>query len=116
MALAEEGEVSFSRPPKPGPGIPAGTPIGAFASAHGDEMNRPESVLPHHVVTVVIRDDSPMMNTQSPPRRRSVRIELTDEQLEVLALEWVGRSGGADIYEEIESMWIEPDDGEGCVR
>ena len=60
------------------------------------------------VLTVLIRDAGPMINFQDPPTHRSVRIHLTDEQVDSLALQCTGTSGGNPIYEDISSCFIEP--------
>ena len=58
-------------------------------------------------LTVIIRDDSPFMYLQEPPRHRSVNIEFTPEQAEQLKLKSIGRSGGQEWFEEISQCFIE---------
>lgn len=40
--------------------------------------------------------------------RRTVQIELTDEQAALIAPRHLGRSNGVDYHEEIGQCWIEP--------
>jgi len=58
-------------------------------------------------LTVVIRDESPLIHMQEPVNHRTVHIELTQEQREQLALKCVGRAGGTDLYEQIASAFLE---------
>lgn len=63
--------------------------------------------IPDVSLRVVIRDSSPFIFMQEPVKHRSVRIELTPEQRDQLALECIGKSCGADIYEEISQAFLE---------
>jgi len=65
---------------------------------------------PGRILTIVIRDDSPMIFCDDSPTYRSVRIPLTDEQMETLALRWVGRSGVTDYHETISKVFLEPEE------
>lgn len=62
-------------------------------------------VYPERILTVVIRDDGPMVVSGDAPAYRSVRVTLTDEQVRMLELRW---SGHGDLYEEISRCFIEP--------
>jgi hypothetical protein len=71
--------------------------------------------LPGYVLTVVIRDDSPMVFCNDLPAYRSVRVQLTGEQRKMLALQYTGSSGTSDFYETISHCFIEPpEEVEGC--
>ncbi len=67
-----------------------------------------EQKTPGRILTVVIRDDSPMIHCGDSPAYRSVQIELTDEQLARIGLRWTYSSGSNDYYEEISRCFIEP--------
>ena len=58
-------------------------------------------------LTVIIRDESPFMYLQEPPRHRSVSIEFTPEQKEKLELKSIGWNGGQEWFEEISHCFIE---------
>ena len=64
--------------------------------------------LPNKTLTVVIRDDSPLINAGDTPRYRTVQVELTDEQLQKLKLRYSHSSGMNLYYEEISQCFIEP--------
>lgn len=59
------------------------------------------------ILTVLIRDDTPMIHCNDTPAYRSVRIELTDEQREQIALRATGSTSGNPIYEAISKCWLE---------
>lgn len=65
--------------------------------------------LPNKWLTVIIRDDNPMIHCQDSPSYRSVLIELTDEQVQKMALRCNGMSGGNPIYETVSKCFIEPE-------
>ncbi len=67
-----------------------------------------EPIIPNNILTVIIRDNSPMIFLQDAVSHRSVKIELTHEQVEQLKLNWIGTSCGHDYYEEIAQCFIEP--------
>ena len=67
----------------------------------------PKDRLVPGAMTVVIRDDSPMIHCGDSPSYRTVRIDLTDEQRRAIALHWTGRQGETDIYEVISKAIIE---------
>jgi hypothetical protein len=58
-------------------------------------------------LTVIVRDYSPVVFMEDPVRHRSVRIALTPEQVEQLALRWTGTQGGSSLYEEISHCFLE---------
>ena len=64
-------------------------------------------VFPNRVMTVIIRDDSPMIHCVDSPSYRAVRVPLTDEQIEMLKLRHVGSVGSIDYYEAISRAIIE---------
>jgi hypothetical protein len=71
------------------------------------EYEMQEQKLPGNILTVVIRNDAPLIHCGDCPSYRSVRIELTDEQLNLLGLKWTSSSGKDDYYEEISRCFIE---------
>jgi hypothetical protein len=62
---------------------------------------------PGNQVTVIIRNDAPLIHCVDSPSFRTVRIALTPEQVNALELEWVSTSNGIDHYEEISKMILE---------
>ena len=69
--------------------------------------NHPDR-LPENTLTVVIRDDSPMIFSQDAPSYRSVKITLTEEQRRDMYLECTGSQGSTPIYEVVSKCFIEP--------
>lgn len=65
-------------------------------------------------LTVIIRDNSPFIFMQEPPTHRSVTIELTDEQLNSLKLNYIGVSCGQEYYESISKAFLETGKEESC--
>jgi hypothetical protein len=63
--------------------------------------------LPGNTLTVIIRDDSPLIFCDDTPRYRSVQLKLTDEQRNDIALKLMGTNCGNDVYESISSCFIE---------
>jgi hypothetical protein len=61
-------------------------------------------------LTVIFRDDSPMMFCNDSPSYRSILIELTPQQEEQLKPRYVGCSGATKYYEAISKCFIEPED------
>ena len=59
-------------------------------------------------LTVIIRDDTPLICAGASSRYRSVSIPLTEEQKGMLQMKHVCSSGGRDLYEEIDRCFIEP--------
>ena len=60
------------------------------------------------VLTVILRDDSPMIHFGDSPAYRSVRVELTPEQVAAIAPRKTGSSGRREEYESISKAFIEP--------
>ena len=58
-------------------------------------------------ITVIIRDDSPMLFCGDSPRYRTKVIKLTKEQINQIELKCIGRQAGKDMYEEISSCILE---------
>jgi len=65
---------------------------------------------PNVKLTVVLRDDAPNIHLGCSPAYRSVTIQLTDEQLERLALKHTHRSAGVKYFEEIAMCFLEAND------
>ena len=63
--------------------------------------------LPNRIITVIIRDDSPMIYAGDCPSFRVVEIELTDEQLATLELRKTHTVSGKGCYERISRCIIE---------
>lgn len=73
-------------------------------------MSAHETRLPSRHLTAVIRDDSPVVHAQASPRYRTVRIALTEYQRRQLGLRWTGRLGATDLFEEIDRLFVEPEE------
>lgn len=58
-------------------------------------------------ITVLIRNDGPLIFCGDAPSYRSVCIDLTDEQVEMLKLKCVGVNCGKDIFESYSRCFIE---------
>lgn len=65
--------------------------------------------LPGSTLTVIIRNDGPVIHCGDSPSYRSVQIQLTDAQRRQLALGWAGRSAGHDHWEAVSQCFIEPE-------
>lgn len=72
--------------------------------------------LPPDTMTVIIRDDSPLIFCQDAPSYRSVRIKLTQEQREALMLKSNGTTGGSRVWEEISRVIIESPLDQGAAH
>jgi len=66
--------------------------------------------LPAGTLTVVFRDDGPLIHCGDCPAYRSVRIKLTDEQRRQLAMRETHSSGNRTYYEEVSRVILEPDE------
>lgn len=66
-----------------------------------------ERMLPPDTLTVIIRDDAPIIYCNDSPSYRSVRIKLTAEQREALTLFATGTSGETILWETISRAIIE---------
>lgn len=61
-------------------------------------------------LTVIIRNDGPMMLCGDSPSYRSVRVELTEEQQQKIARRRIGTQGDKALYEAISHCFIEDED------
>ena len=62
-------------------------------------------------LTVILRNDSPMIHCGDSPEYRSVQIDLTPEQVAAIAPRKTGSSAGVEEYESISKAFIEPNRG-----
>ena len=69
----------------------------------------PERKMPGDTLTVIIRNDAPMIHCGDSPTYRSVRITLTNEQLNTMSLMKTGSSFGKPMYEKISHVFLEPE-------
>lgn len=60
------------------------------------------------ILTVILRDDGPMVCAGDSPTYRSVQIELTEEQQKRLKPKPTYTSGGKQYYEAVSKCFIEP--------
>ena len=58
-------------------------------------------------MTVVIRDESPLIHLNEPVSHRTVKILLTEEQRKALELRQVGINMGSPIYESYSMCILE---------
>ena len=58
-------------------------------------------------LTVVIRDDSPLIHCNDGPSYRTVRLTLTPEQENALMLRCTGFSGGRPHHESVSQLILE---------
>ena len=58
-------------------------------------------------LTVILRNDAPMIHCGDCPAYRSVQVVLTREQCTAIAPRKTGSSGGIDEYEDISRAFIE---------
>jgi len=68
-----------------------------------------KTYIPGKTLTVIIRNDGPMIFCGDSPTYRSVSIELTPEQQEQIALRHIGTNHGNDQWEALSKCWIEED-------
>lgn len=61
-----------------------------------------------HILTVIIRDPSPLVHFNDAPSYRSVRIELTRAQRDQIAVRHVAGQSGNEIFEEVSRCFLEP--------
>lgn len=59
-------------------------------------------------LTFVLRNEAPFIHMSEPCTYRTVRIELTPEQLEQVALRYTDTCGRIDHYEMISQIIMEP--------
>lgn len=69
-------------------------------------MDKP--IYPIGVLTVVIRDDGPLAGCGDVPAYRSVRIDLTPEQVDKLELRHTYSVGRNRFHEVVSRCFIEP--------
>jgi hypothetical protein len=67
----------------------------------------PKPIYPPKILTVIIRNDAPLIHLNDPPSHRSVRVELTPEQLDALQLNWAHTSSGIKHYESVSHAFLE---------
>jgi len=70
-------------------------------------MSEKEKLLSGDLLTVIIRDDGPMIFVGGSPSYRRVTLRLTREQQKKLRLYYVGHSGGNEYYETVDRCFIE---------
>ena len=58
-------------------------------------------------LTVLLRNDAPMIFAGDSPSYRTVTIELTEEQAQKITLKYCGKSPNGDIHEEISRCILE---------
>jgi hypothetical protein len=58
-------------------------------------------------LTVIIRNDGPLVFCGDGPSYRSVQIDLTTEQIEKLQLKSVGMNCGKEVFEYYSKCFIE---------
>jgi hypothetical protein len=61
------------------------------------------------ILTVIFRDDEPMVCAGDSPSYRSVSIELDEDQVKMLTPRKSYTSGGKQYHEVISKCFIEPD-------
>lgn len=59
------------------------------------------------ILTVLIRDDGPMIHCGDSPSYRSVQLKLTDEQIVALSRRQTHSSGGVEYFEQYSRCFIE---------
>jgi len=65
-------------------------------------------VYPTGKLTFVIRDEAPFVHMQEPVSHRTVSIELTPWQMELLALKFTHSIGVNRFHEDVSSVFLEP--------
>lgn len=58
-------------------------------------------------LTVILRNDGPMINCEDSPTYRSVQLELTPDQLAKIEPRQTYSSGPSDYFESISKCFIE---------
>jgi uncharacterized coiled-coil protein SlyX len=76
------------------------------ATAERGRRMTSDSRRPGDTLTVVIRDDGPLIFCNDRPTYRSVQIRLTPEQIAAIELRHVGTNCGDEIYESISCCFI----------
>ena len=70
-------------------------------------MQTGDKEVPEVKLTVLIRNDGPLIFCGDSPKYRSVAIALTDEQLRALSLDCVGIDCGRAVVESISTCFLE---------
>ena len=65
------------------------------------------SMLGPRFLTVIIRDDGPLVCTGDRPSFRTVQIELSERQREQMQLDYTYSSGGKEFHEQISQAILE---------
>ena len=63
--------------------------------------------IPGTKLTVIIRDDSPLIHCGDTPSYRHVTIDLTQEQMDAILVKATSTSMGKEIFESISKAFIE---------
>lgn len=66
-----------------------------------------EAVYPQRTLTVVISNVAPLVHLGEPVQQRTVQIELTDEQIEAIKLNWVGTDRGNELHEHVSCCFFD---------
>ena len=66
-----------------------------------------DSVIPANTLTVIIRDDSPMIHCNDTPSFRTVMLTLTQEQQDAIKVNCTARTAGSAHYESISRAILE---------
>ncbi len=61
-------------------------------------------------LTVIFRDDVPLIFCNDTPTYRTAQIELYEHQVRMLQPRHVGVNCGSNIYESISMCYLEPED------
>lgn len=69
------------------------------------------AIYPCRTLTVIFRDDGPLIHCGDSPAYRSVQIEFTDEQIDKLKCAYTHSSGEHNGYESVSKCFIEPPKG-----
>jgi hypothetical protein len=69
-----------------------------------------DNIKPTRTLRFIIIDPAPFYFMQEPCERRSVKIELTDEQLQRLELRKTGTNCGKPVYENISAIFLDDAD------
>ena len=65
------------------------------------------SKIPGTKITVIIRDDSPMIQCEDSPSYRRITFDLTKEQQEMIRLKTTSSVAGMPIFEAVSKVFIE---------
>jgi len=62
-------------------------------------------------LTIIIRDNAPLIFANSTPTYRTVRVRLTEDQQNKIRLKHTGTLGGDEVWEEVSQCILEPMQG-----